>query len=287
MAIEEPSEKAVLARGRGGSRHPRPAIASQRPAAVQLGGAAAGVWPSWAYEQLQHAIALAADAPDSTSIARLLYRNWFNPAVADAAALRRAMPFAGVFRSAHAGSVLRVRSGGVSVVERFDLIGPDGWWRTWGQNWRPPRSRPGSVRLMLTPYPERLADLVRLITGTLLHAEQCWALGCATDPRRLARYGCAVLDLESADAVPTGLLASLQPLLRPVTPPLCLPLAQGVGLAEYPDNGMTFGEHRCHLVALGLRHRADVDPLTSIAAVFNAHGLEPAVPYRARRTVSG
>jgi hypothetical protein len=69
--------------------------------------------------------------------------------------------------------------------------------------------------------------------------------------------------------------------LRPIAPPLCLPLAAGVGAAEYPDNGMTFGEHRCHLVALGLRHRRrSRDPLSTIASVFTAYGIHPAEPHR-------
>ena len=47
---------------------------------------------------------------------------------------------------------------------------------------------------------------------------------------------------------------------------------------------MTFGEHRCHLVALGLRHaRAGRgDPLPMIGNVFAAHGIDPSTPYRGR-----
>ena len=49
-------------------------------------------------------------------------------------------------------------------------------------------------------------------------------------------------------------------------------------LAQHPDNGMTFGEHRCHLVALALSGgRFDLD---AIAAVFRAHGVDPATPHR-------
>jgi hypothetical protein len=92
-----------------------------------------------------------------------------------------------------------------------------------------------------------------------------------------------VLDLPSLDALPAGLVDDLTPLVRPVAPPLCLPLAAGVGAAEYPDNGMTFGEHRCHLVALALRHPSSArNPLRAVAAVFNAHGIDPAQPHRSR-----
>lgn len=284
MATELP-RNSVLTGGRDGMRPPHSSIASQRSAAAgHLGGAAAGPWPSWARAQLVTAIALAQDVPDQLSVASLLYRNWFSPRTeychAAESGLRR--PLAGIYRTAHAGSRSRVRTGGVSVVQRHDVVRADGWWRTWGDEWSPPRTRPGSVRLLLTPRPDRLADFVTTVTAHLLPTTGPWSLGCATDPQRLTRYGGAVLDLPHMDAVPVGLVDELEPLLQPVVPPLCLPLAAGVGAAEYPDNGMTFGEHRCHLVALALRHPSSTEqPLRAIAAVFAAHGLDPAHPYRA------
>jgi len=125
-----------------------------------MGDAAAGPWPGWARPQLAAAVAIAERAPDHLGIARLLYREWFSPLLG-AAAAPTARPMVGVFRAAHAGSGRRLRTGSVSVVDRFDLLGPDGWWRTWGTEWTPPRSRRGSVRLMLSPRVDRLPDLVR------------------------------------------------------------------------------------------------------------------------------
>jgi len=40
--------------------------------------------------------------------------------------------------------------------------------------------------------------------------------------------------------------------LRPRTPAFTLALAPGVGLAESPATGESFGEHRCRLVADGI-----------------------------------
>ena len=286
MAVEPPYGGAVLYGGQGGPAVSRMSIASQRPAAAtQVGGAAAGpwAWPSWAREQLDAAVALAAEVPDRMSVAGLLYRDWFNPVAGPAPTPDAGRPLAGLYRSAHAGSARRHQLDGWPVVRRHDVIRADRWWRTWGARWTPPRTRPGSVRLMLTPRADRLADFVATVTGHLLDDPRPWSLACATEPRRIARYGSAVLDLAGLDAVPPGLLADLAPVLRPVIPPLCLPLAPGVGGAEYPDNGMTFGEHRCHLVALALRHPvSERDPLRAIAAVFAAHGLDPAHPHRAR-----
>jgi type III HopA1-like effector protein len=280
----EPASGAVLAGGLDEPRNLPESIGSQRSAAAhEIGGAAAGPWPSWAVPQLEDAVSLASPATDRLSVAGLLYREWFNPVANDIEALRHLPPLAGIYRAAHAGSSARIRRDDVSVVGRSDVLRIGGWWRTWGDHWTPPRTRAGSVRLLMTPRPDTLAEFVATVTGRLIQDPTPWSFGCATDPRRIARYGCAVLDLPSATAVPDGLLDDLEPLLQPVVSPLCLPIAEGVGLAEYPDNGMTFGEHRCHLVALALRHPvSDNHPLRAIAAVFNAHGIDPTAPYRTR-----
>ena len=270
----------VPAGGTNGTTIASASIVREEPAAAALlGDAAAGSWPAWARPQLATAVGIAEGAPDHSGIARLLYREWFSPLLG-AAAVPTARPMVGVFRAAHAGSGRRLRTGSVSVVDRFDLLGPDGWWRTWGTEWTPPRSRRGSVRLMLSPRVDRLPDLVRTVTGALLPTDVAWSLGCATRAPRLARLGAAVLDVPSLAALPDGLLDALEPLLHPAAPPLCLPVRPGVALAEYPDNGMTFGEHRCHLVALALRHPSSATkPLRTIAAVFEAHDIDPARPY--------
>lgn len=245
-----------------------------------------GPWPDWARPQLRHAVGLAAglaERGDRIALAPELYRSWFNPPVAsDSEFTGPRRPLAGVCRSAHAGSGIRVLRDGLATVARQDAIGRDGWWRTWGEQWRPRQDRETSVRLMLTPRPERLGDLVRELTAALLTERFGWLVACATDPRRLRRVGgCAVL-LPHVDALPAGLLDRIVPLLRPVAPPLCLPLAPGVGLADTPDNGMSFGELRCHLVALGLAGAAGRRPLAAIAEAFATHGVDPGMPWRSR-----
>lgn len=252
-----------------------------RPAAAyRLGGAAAGHWPDWARPQLAAAVELAAAAPDRISVAALLYRDWFHPVTA-AAPLAPGIPLAGLYRAAHAGSGQRVRRGGLSVVARNDVVRPNGWWRTWSDEWTPLPSRPGSVRLFLTPRPDRLAAFVTTVTARLAAERGPWSLACTTNPKRITRIGSAVVDLPDPATLPRDLLTELRPFLLPVTPPLCLPVDAGVGAAEHPHTGMTFGEHRCHIVALGLRHpSATRDPLRKLAAVFRAHGIEPSEPYR-------
>jgi len=73
--------------------------------------------------------------------------------------------------------------------------------------------------------------------------------------------------------------------LRPEVPRCTRKLAPGVGVAEDPGNGLSFGQHRCRLVAQalwrafdegaeGLEERAEV-----LAAVFREEGLDPKRPH--------
>ena len=277
---DKPRTGAVLVGGPDGAR----SSVSPGSAACSGGDAAADPWPSWARAQLESAVALAAGVEDRGNLASVLYREWFNPALLGSDLLRPRRPLAGAYRAAHAGSGRRVSVNGVTLVARHDVIGTDGWWRTWGDHWTPPRSRPGSIRVLLTPRADRLDDFVATVTEALLDSPQPWALACATNPRRVRRVASAVLDVRDLDTLPAGLLTRLTPLLRPVTPPLCLPVAPGAAIATYPDNGMAFGEHRCHLIATALRHPSSArHPLRAIAAVFAAHGIDPGAPHRPAR----
>jgi hypothetical protein len=190
-------------------------------------------------------------------------------------------PLAGHYRTAHAGSASRIDVDGMWIVARQDVVGRDGWWRTWGDAWLPTRSRANAVRIMLSPRPDALAAFVRTVTATLLDEPVPWLLACPTDAQGLRRPASSVLYLPHVDALPAALLPALRPLLRTATPPLCLPLAPGAALAESPDNGMSFGEHRCHLLALALgTGRARRAPLRAIAEVFSSHGIDPSAPHR-------
>jgi hypothetical protein len=258
--------------------------------AAHAGDADCG-WPDWARPQLRHAIALAARIRargQRIALAPELYRAWFNPTVGRQVEPGRPLrPLAGVYRSAHAGSGLRTIRDGLATVCRQDAIGRDGWWRTWGEQWRPRQSRETSVRVVLTPRPDALADLVRELTSALLDEPVPWMVACSTDVRRLRRLGGCVLHLPDRDALPaefvSRFVSRIAPLVLPNTPPLCLPLGPGIGLADTPDNGMSFGELRCHLMALGLgTAAARRQPLQAIADAFEAHGLDSGTPWVSR-----
>jgi hypothetical protein len=259
-------DRAVEGRSNGGRRRARPS----RPVE----------WPVWAVPQLTAAAELAeqVSADGHLVLASELYRRWFNPVVGPGAPSGR--PLAGLYRAAHAGSASRVTRDGVVVIDRHDVVGRDGWWRTWNDTWLPTRSRTEAVRVLLAPRPELLGEFVRTVTGALRATRTPWLLACTTDPTRTARLSAATLYVQNSAALPDELTAQLRPLLREVTPPLSLPLVAGAGLAQAPGNGMSFGEHRCHLVALALRTaEARQDPLASVAHVFRQHRVDPARPY--------
>jgi type III HopA1-like effector protein len=252
--------------------------------------AATDPWPVWARPQLLDAVALAArvrshaaGTANGTALASELYRGWYSPPFARPAECERPdRPLPGLYRAAHAGSGARILADGLAIVDRHDALGRDGWWRTWGDSWTPTDSRRHSMRLLLSPNPRRLAEFVTVATAALLEVSAAWLLACSTDLRRLNRSGGAVLYVAGLDVLPAGLLGRLTPLLLPIAPPLCLPLSPGAALAQFPDNGGSFGARRCHLVSLALkRPSARIKPLEAIADVFATHGIDPAAPYRA------
>ncbi|WP_375484274.1 T3SS effector HopA1 family protein [uncultured Jatrophihabitans sp.] len=275
------------------SAPPTPTAVRGAAAAAHTGGAAAvsgtprrtDPWPDWARSQLEAAVLLARSAPHGTNVATLLHRDWFVPRFAGRTSTARptVRPLAGVYRAAHAGADVRRTSSGLSVLARHDVVATDGWWRTWGESWTPPRDRARSMSIAFSPRPARLGAFVRVITSALLDSSESWLLGCAVSAGRMRRVGGAVLILPDLDALPDNLLDEVSGLLNPVASPLSAPLRPGAALTIAPTNGMTFGEHRCHLIALALRQPAAADdPLGAIASVFTAHGVHPAAPWRSR-----
>jgi hypothetical protein len=230
-------------------------------------------WPGWARPQLRAAVELAASTTPGRTLAAELYERWFSAAVAPPQL--PAGPLVGAYRAAHASTQVTHRDG-VAVLDRHDRAGADGWWRTWNTWWRP---RHGDARVLLSPEAGRAPDLVGLVTARL--REVPYLLACPSEPARLASSGAAVLHLARPQSLTPTLRAELAPLLRPDSPPLCLPVGPGIALAQHPDNGMSFGEHRCHLVALAFEVASgEATTLDAIAQVFAAHGVDPSAPYR-------
>lgn len=81
------------------------------------------------------------------------------------------------------------------------------------------------------------------------------------------------------------LAPDLMPKLRAQVPMFCKTFLPGIGLAEDPRNGESFGMHRCRLMALGILNawRADTQTVESrLAAIrdsFSCQGIDLERPY--------
>jgi HopA1 effector protein family len=96
--------------------------------------------------------------------------------------------------------------------------------------------------------------LMGLVTGCLNRASIAFQLKVLSEPRRYHRTDPAVLYLARDDyprAVPLlrQVRADIAPCLRSRVSLLVKPLAPGIGLADDPGDGVSFGEHRCGMLA--------------------------------------
>jgi HopA1 effector protein family len=117
-----------------------------------------------------------------------------------------------------------------------------------------------------------------------------------TDSRTYDRADAAVLYLarryyELTVRLVRALSSHAADQLRETTPLFTLPIARGVGVAEEPDTGESFGMHRCRLMAEGIvdafeQHSQSVDDrLTAVERRFAMNGLDLTRPYLAAGSV--
>ena len=99
--------------------------------------------------------------------------------------------------------------------------------------------------------------MVRALTSRLSAETIPFRLKVANHPIHFDRCDAAVLYLpvgafERLRAMLADVAVTMAPRLRPRTPAFTLALAPGVGLAESPATGESFGEHCCRLLADGI-----------------------------------
>lgn len=136
--------------------------------------------------------------------------------------------------------------------------------------------------------------LTRFLTLELNRREIPFTLKMPSSPMHYHRADAAVLFLEPEhyhEARPVVEAAyretRLWLQLRPEAPRLTLRLAPGLGLAEGPADGSSFGRHRCLLIARGLvaaaagRSQAGPGRLASVCESFRAAGLDALHPHLA------
>lgn len=110
------------------------------------------------------------------------------------------------------------------------------------------------VRVYVNVGPDGIGHAVRRIVAWLVDEDIKFRMKCPTSLAGFARVDALVLYLERADwpqlqdAVGSW-AEDIAPLVRPGCPALTLSIAPGVGFAEDPGNGRSFGQHRCGLLA--------------------------------------
>jgi hypothetical protein len=146
------------------------------------------------------------------------------------------------------------------------------------------------VRLYFHLSPRGAIRWVRAATSRLTEAGARYRLKVCDDPRLYGRADAVVLWLAGND------YPALRPLLRELYHPLSMDLcgsvpaltkavAPGVGLAEEPHDGGSFGLHRCRLLAEGMvRAREEgrmklADRLEGVLLHFREHGVDPERPF--------
>jgi hypothetical protein len=140
---------------------------------------------------------------------------------------------------------------------------------------------------------ESAAEYMGLVTALFNRAGVPFRTKVLSDPGSYVRADAGVLYLElryfaAARPLVIRVHEALATKLRPEVPLFAKRLADGLGLAEDPSSGMSFGQSRCRLAARGLwdcfrRGLAERDArLASIAEAFRAEGLDPAAPHLER-----
>ncbi len=129
-----------------------------------------------------------------------------------------------------------------------------------------------------------------LMTTRLNDARIPFRTKVLADPGSYTRADGGVLYLEqryfhSVRSIIREIHETLRAGLRPQTPLFTKPLAEGVGFAQDPGNGMSFGQSRCKICAHALWAgfvSGATEPEARLATLVNAfreQGLDPALPY--------
>ena len=133
-------------------------------------------------------------------------------------------------------------------------------------------------------------NLVRLLTLNLNRFQVPFRLKCVNNPLNYTRNDAVVLYLNKRFyRIGTELIASAhretKQHLKSGTPLFTKPLASGLGFAEQPENGASFGQHRCRIVAEALYNcyeqelQTEEERLTEVVNQFERKGLSIERPY--------
>lgn len=169
----------------------------------------------------------------------------------------------------------------LAVLSRSGAAVAEGWWRTWGGGWDPHTVAPRLSRLYLAPQLMLLPHLVAALSGVLASASTPWMFKSGIDDYSINRADAVVVYLGDAEVdLRSELARRAVGFVRWVSgPPFTEWIAPGISWSEDPQNGRSFGEERCRLVAEALIDETDY-PLAAIENAFARAGLDPSHPHR-------
>ena len=140
------------------------------------------------------------------------------------------------------------------------------------------------LRLYWNVTTQGAVRLLTLLTQQLNEAGFAFRLKVADDPAYFARCDTAVLYIQQQDYTAVmpilgQVYSALAGSVRPGIPALTKLLAPGLGLAEDPGNGESFGSHRCRLLADGLlqAYEAGAGSASAQMPIVLAHFAEAGV----------
>jgi hypothetical protein len=165
-----------------------------------------------------------------------------------------------------------------------------GFYFAFGETLPDQQDESGPVRFYWNVQSGGVLELVRRVTQELNRFQIPFRFKCLTRAGLYERADAAVLFVaKRLYRIVAELLAvvygEIAPRLRPDTPLFSKPLDAGLGLAEDPANGESFGSHRCRLLAEAVC-QADAQGqrttdlrLEAVEKHFQQHGLTLAAPY--------
>lgn len=179
----------------------------------------------------------------------------------------------------------------VRMVRRLGALVQDGWWRTWGEGWDVKHPQGPLDRVYLRPAPCAVAPLVQAVTGVLAQTDS-WMFKLAPTSDGLSRPDAAVAYIggPAREEQRGALVAAVAGLTRGAPPALTEQVGDGIGWAEDPGTGESFGEVRCAAIATAYASMTGEEMsqekwLTAVAGEFRSRGIDPAAPHRSGMTV--
>lgn len=167
-----------------------------------------------------------------------------------------------------------------------------GFYMAFGDAALSPSVEGGLARLYFNLSPDGAVLLMGGISAELNGAGLPFRLKVLNNPAAFGRCDSVVLyfqrkDLRQVAACVAAIYPSIDRALSAAVPSFTKRLADGIGYAEDPGQGDSFGQHRCRLLAEGLigafesgRHAA-ADVLRAVEERFRAEGIDLDRPYQA------